>query len=447
MMSRKNTSYGLLIIVGILLQLSLKVDAQNSAKDDLYALFDKVRNHNKEKQDQLFRDVSESTQREEAEFILGILDDLRQVDISELDQSARINFEVFKYEQQNDYDVIKLRMYLIPFNAEGGFYNQLSYSIRDHYSDLDAYKKYNEKVQAYPGFFRQNVELMREGMATGIVAPKITAANYEVLIKPFIEPAIDENIFFKPYKTEPSNLPADSFSLLKEEMKRIIKDSILPLYTNFDKFMKEEYLPICRDKVGISEIPGGKEIYQQRIAYFTSLDMSPEAVFEKGQSEVKRIRGEMEAIIKKVGFEGSYAEFLDFLRSDPQFYAKTPKELLMNASYIAKRIDGLLPQYFNILPSLPYGVQPVPEAIAPNYTGGRYSGGSWESHRSGNYWVNTYKLESRPLYVLPALTLHEAVPGHHLQIALSQELKGLPDFRNHTYISAFGEGWGLYSEY
>jgi len=175
--------------------------------------------------------------------------------------------------------------------------------------------------------------------------------------------------------------------------------------------------------------------------------MTPDEVFAKGESEVARIKSEMLNVIAASGFKGNFADFIAFLRKDPQFYAKTPRELLYRATWLAKKMEGKLPQYFNTLPRMPFTVEEVPAAIAPNYTGGRYSEGSYETGKAGAYWVNTYKLESRPLYVLPSLTLHEAVPGHHLQIMLSRELKNVPKFRENLYISAFGEGWGLYSEY
>lgn len=413
----------------------------------LYGIFEKVRKHSLEKRDNFFADVSETARQKESIFLGEILDELNGIDVSTLSQTDRINFEVFKYEQLNQYDLIRYRAYLIPFNAEVGFYNQLSYSIPDGYSSIKEYQKYNDRLKAYPTFFRENINLMKKGIETGIVAPKVTAESYLVLSEPFQKEAINENILFRPYLKIPEDIPADTFDLLKSEITRIISDSILPLYQSFHEFMSNEYLPASYEEVGISRIPGGKALYEQRIAYFTSLNMSPDEVFNRGQEEVKRIREEMEEIIRQVGFKGNFSEFLDFLRTDPQFYVTEPKDLLMHASFIAKKIDGLLPRYFNKLPRLSYGVQPVPEAIAPNYTGGRYSGGSWENHQAGNYWVNTYKLESRPLYILPALTLHEAVPGHHLQISLAQEMDTLPSFRTHTYISAFGEGWALYTEW
>ena len=419
---------------------------QQAHSHSLYKIFEKLENHQKENKS-LFPDVSELAQKKEQKFLSSILSDLKSINIEALSVHDRINFEVFKYDVQNKHDVIEHQMYLIPFNAEGGFYNRMSYSIKNSFNSIESAKKYNEKLKAYPAYFRNNIQLMKMGMERGFLAPKIIASNYQILIEPFVETGLEENIFFKPYRQLTSGVDEIEFNALRTEAAHFIQNSLIPLYRDFNQFMQDSYLPACPEEVGISKVPGGLSLYQQRIKYFTSLDMTPDEVFERGQSEVKRIRAEMEEIIKQVGFEGDFNAFLNFLRTDSQFYARTPRELLMHASFISKRIDGLLPQYFNKLPRQPYGVQPVPEAIAPNYTGGRYSGGSFADHEAGNYWVNTYKLESRPLYVLPSLTLHEAVPGHHLQIALSQELENLPKFRNHTYISAFGEGWALYTEW
>jgi uncharacterized protein (DUF885 family) len=210
--------------------------------------------------------------------------------------------------------------------------------------------------------------------------------------------------------------------------------------------MMKEYIPNARTTIGAAELPNGREYYAQRLRHFTTLDMSVDDVHQLGLSEVRRIRSEMMEIIKQVEFAGDFAAFLKFLRTDPQFYAKTPEELLKEACYITKRMDGKLPSLFKTLPRLPYSVQAVPAHLAPKYTGGRYVGPALGSTEPGYYWVNTYALENRPLYVLEALTLHEAVPGHHLQTALARELEGLPNFRRFLYLSAFGEGWGLYSE-
>ena len=226
-----------------------------------------------------------------------------------------------------------------------------------------------------------------------------------------------------------------------------IRDTVIPAYRSFLDFMVEEYIPACRSTLGASELPNGRDYYAYLVRHHTTLDITPAEVHEIGLAEVARIRGEMTAIIDELGFEGDFAEFLEFLRTDSQFFVETPEELLKEASYIAKKMDGQLPRFFKTLPRLPYGVEPVPAHIAPKYTAGRYVGAPLGSTKPGYYWVNTYALESRPLWALPALTLHEAVPGHHLQNALRQELEDLPNFRRFSGVNAYGEGWGLYSEW
>ncbi|HFA50778.1 MAG TPA: DUF885 domain-containing protein, partial [Bacteroidetes bacterium] len=250
-----------------------------------------------------------------------------------------------------------------------------------------------------------------------------------------------------PFINLPKNIPADIQQKLKKEAQTAIAEYVVPAYKKFSSFWKKEYIPNAQKEIGVSARPNGREYYENRVKFFTTLNRTPEEVYETGKKEVARIKKEMEAIIKETGFDGSFADFLHFLRTDEQFYAKTPEEILKEASYLAKKIDGQLPLYFRKLPRNSYGVQPVPAAIAPTYTSGRYSPGSLANGRAGNYWVNTTKLSSRPLYALPSLTLHEAVPGHHLQISLAQEMDDMPDFRRNTYLSAYGEGWALYCEY
>jgi len=232
-----------------------------------------------------------------------------------------------------------------------------------------------------------------------------------------------------------------------EDGEKAVMNGAVVGYQRFLDFMLKEYIPKARTTLGASDLPNGVEYYDQRIKYFTTLPLSVDEIHEKGLKEVDRIKAEMLEIINTVDFNGSFEEFLNFLRTDPMFYAKTPDELLKEAAYISKKMDSKLPSLFKKLPRLTYGVEPVPAELAPKYTSGRYVSAPIGGTQPGYYWVNTYKLENRPLYVLEALSLHEAVPGHHLQGALSQELIGLPAFRNEIYISAFGEGWGLYSEW
>ena len=218
-------------------------------------------------------------------------------------------------------------------------------------------------------------------------------------------------------------------------------------YEELLRFMQEEYAPNVRAAAGIATLPQGTQIYRAAVAQHTTQpDLTPERIHEIGQEEVARIRREMQAVIEETGFEGTFAEFLEFLRKDPRFYAETPKDLLAEAAVLSKQLDAILPRFFGKLPRLPYGLSPVPAEIAPGYTTARYAGGDAASGRAGTYLVNTYRLDQRPLYELPALTAHEAVPGHHLQISLAQELRDVPDFRRNYYATAFGEGWALYAE-
>ncbi len=420
--------------------------AQDDPADRLYDLFDKHDEYHDLRNEKPFPDVLPDQQRQYSVYLSQTLEALSELPFDKLERRNQINHQVFKYIYENRLAEIDLEMYLIPFNAEGGFYNRLTGNPA-YFANKEDYEEYGEKLTALPQFLRDNIQLMRLGMEKGIVSPRLIAENYKVLTKPYMEMDIDSHLLFRPYLAKPDFYEQEDWNEIRDHAFRWIKDSILTSYQYLDSFMARVYLPAARSGIGIYEVTRGKEWYEQRIAYYTSLDLSPEDVFTTGQKEVERIRKEMQEIIESLAFQGSFEDFVEFLRTDDQFYAKTPRDLLKEASYFAKRIDGILPKYFNRLPTLPYGVEPVPAAIAPNYTGGRYSGGSWENNRAGSYWVNTYKLSSRPLYVLPSLTLHEAVPGHHLQISLAKELDSLPRFRNQQYISAFGEGWALYTEW
>jgi len=255
-----------------------------------------------------------------------------------------------------------------------------------------------------------------------------------------------EHPLFAPFKTFPDTISEADQSRLKALGEAALVSTVIPSYRDLSKFMETEYASAARVTAGLGSSEAEREYYLALTRFFTTLDINPDEIHELGLSEVARIRGEMDSVIVESGFEGSFAEFLNFLRTDPQFYAKTREELLMRASYIAKQLDGKMPEYFATLPRLTYGVIPVPEALEKNYTTGRYFSGDAERGQAGNYVVNTYNLPNRPLYNLPALTAHEGVPGHHTQISLAQELQNLPKFRRSIYPTAFGEGWGLYAE-
>jgi uncharacterized protein (DUF885 family) len=254
-------------------------------------------------------------------------------------------------------------------------------------------------------------------------------------------------MFFAPLRTLPPGLPAEEQARLRAEALAAIEQHAMPAYHALLAFLRDEYLAAPRESVGISEVPGGRDYYRALVRYHTTRDVTPEQVHQVGLAEVARIRAEMDAVIAETGFDGSFAEFLHYLRTDPKFYAQSEDELLKHAAWLAKRADDAMPRFFRHLPRLPYGVRPVPASMAPNYTTGRYWPGSLEGGVAGGYMVNTYALDQRPLYELPSLTVHEAVPGHHHQFAIAQELENVPDFRRDGYITAYGEGWGLYTEF
>jgi uncharacterized protein (DUF885 family) len=307
---------------------------------------------------------------------------------------------------------------------------------------------YLKRLDSLPQRIDYNINLLRASIKEGMAQPRAVFSNYDYTYNKHIVLYSTESEFYKPFL----NLPVSLSNRLKDSIVKVAKKSVqknaIDQYKKIKSFFENEYFPNTRKGLGISTIPNGKEFYQNRINYFTTSNQySAEDIHQIGLKEVARIKAEMKKIIDDLEFKGSFAEFFKFLRTDEQFYPKTDDELLTFARDISKRIDAELPKFFKTLPRKPYGVVPVPADLAPNYTGGRYSGSNSET-TAGFYWVNTYNLPSRTLYTIPALTAHEAVPGHHLQISLNNELpETIPSFRRKLYISAYGEGWGLYSEY
>jgi uncharacterized protein (DUF885 family) len=287
---------------------------------------------------------------------------------------------------------------------------------------------------------------MRRGVAEGITQPRVVLGGRDAPVKAQLVEKPQDSPFFQPFVELPEAVAGGDRAQLLATAEQVIGTDVIPAYQRLYRFLHEEYLPGARETLGATALPGGERFYQAQIRQYATVDMSPREIHDIGLGEVARIRAEMQEIIEGLGFEGDFAAFLDFLRTDPQFYARTPRELLAHASYYAKKIDGRLPMLFGHLPRQPYGVAPVPDAIASFYTAGRYVPAPLDAPRGGYYWVNTHALESRPLYAIPALTLHEGAPGHHTQGALAQEQTGQPPFRRYDYISAYGEGWGLYAE-
>lgn len=382
---------------------------------------------------------SDSIRSAKRTFYTTMIGKLNAVDKAGLSEDDIINRDLLLLEMENELNDINFENYLLPLNSEGGFLAGIVYDIQYATIKSDEDKKaYIDKLQNLPHYLSQQKGVLKIGIQKNKTSPKVITQRCIDFLKPYFSLPEDDNVFVYPGSGNDSLLAV---------AKIIVKDKIVPAYLDFYNFLENEYLPASTVAPGISGLAGGKSFYENKTKYFTTLDMTPDEVFNTGMKEVDRIKKEMMDVMKESGFRGTFESFLEFLRKDPQFYAKTPKELLYRATWLSKKIEGKLPQYFNTLPRMPFTVEEVPASIAPNYTGGRYSEGSYATGKPGAYWVNTYKLESRPLYVLPALTLHEAVPGHHLQIMLSRELKNVPRFRENLYISAFGEGWGLYSEF
>lgn len=376
-----------------------------------------------------------------------LLAELDAIDRDKLSEENRINLTILRGQVQNSVDEYVFNAHYMPLTSEYGFHSSLSFMISSSdYTKPQDYQLYLAKLQQIPRYFSQNIGWMRKGLEVGLTQPKAVLEGYQDSITAYIVDDATQSEFYKPFLNNTAGVSDSEFAALQKQAQTIITEQVIPAYQGYLTFFNNEYQPGARKDIGISSTPNGKAFYENRAKYYTTTDMTPKEIHELGLQEVARIRAEMEKIIEKVGFEGSFADFVHFLRTDPQFYAKTPKDLLKEASYIAKKMDAQLPKLFHTLPRMPYGVAPVPESIAPKYTTGRYSG-SRRDDQAGYYWVNTYALDKRPLYVLEALTLHEAVPGHHLQISLNAELESLPSYRRNAYLSAFGEGWGLYSEF
>ena len=310
-------------------------------------------------------------------------------------------------------------------------------------------KSYLNKLNALPEFVDQHFINLRVGLEKGVSQPLVIFRGYESTYEDHIVSSYDQSYYYEPFKKLPKGLTENQKDSVLVAAKLAIETQVIPQFIRIKDFFESVYLPNTRTTLGVSEIPNGLDYYQNRIDFYTtSTEYTAESIHQIGLSEVSRIRTQMEQVIENLEFKGSFEDFLTFLRTDKQFYATTPKELLMIARDMAKRVDAQLPRFFKTLPRKPYGVAPVPDAIAPKYTGGRYVGTDAQSTEPGYYWVNTYNLPSRTLYTLPALTVHEAVPGHHLQGSLNAELgESIPQFRRDLYLSAYGEGWGLYSEF
>ncbi|MCD2257835.1 DUF885 domain-containing protein [Psychroserpens luteolus] len=384
----------------------------------------------------------------EARFAKTKLQELSHIKLDDLNETEQISAELLRFILEDRINYFEFEQYLNPLLSDTGFHSNLTYNVR-YLNNYEQVIDYLNKLKAIPEFVSQNLVNLREGLEKGVSQPLVIFKGYESTYNDHIVDNYQDSYYYSPFKNLPPDLTQSQKDSVLNVAKDVIQTKVTPEFKRIKAFFEAEYFPNTRTTIGVSETPNGKAYYQDRINFYTtSTQYTADDIHQIGLKEVARIKAEMEQIISELNFEGSFEDFFQFLRTDDQFYAKTPNELLTIARDMAKRADEQLPRFFKTLPRKPYGVAPVPDAIAPKYTSGRYVGTSKESSEPGYYWVNTYDLPSRTLYTLPALTVHEAVPGHHLQGSLNNELgDSIPQFRKDLYLSAYGEGWGLYSEY
>ena len=381
-----------------------------------------------------------------AAAVEALRDRLLDIPVERLSPTDRVHRDIFQAALDERIGEARFGGHLLPINADSGFHIGMARLPQSTPLATTAdYDAYITLLRDIPRWFGEHIELMRLGMERGMTVPRVVLEGYEVTIASHVVEAPEASVFFAPFAAFPERIPATDRERLAAEGAEAVLAGPVAAYRAFLDFFVNEYRPGARATIGASDLPDGRSYYAFLIGKFTTMDQTADEVHQVGLGEVTRIRAEMETAMREAGWTGSFADFLEFLRTDPQFYVDTPEALLREAMWISKRMDGALPRLFRLLPRQPYTVEPVPDAIAPKYTGGRYVGAPLDSTQPGRYWVNTYALESRPLYTLEALSLHEAVPGHHLQIALAKELD-LPEFRRHYGIGAYSEGWGLYSE-
>jgi len=391
-------------------------------------------------------DHTEERYQADYDFYGTLLEKINGITVVKLTSEDRISLKLLKFLVEDHRANFEFQTHLNPLLSDSGFHNSLVYRVRPLTSKKQSIA-YLKMLQAITIFVDQNLILLKKGLESGVSQPLIIFDGYESSYDKHITETVENNFYFSPFKNLPDQFSSEEKDSLLSVAHATIQKDVIPSFQKIKTFFETEYYPQTRKAIGVSQTPNGSAFYKDRIAYYTTLDMTAEEVHQLGLKEVAKIKNAMEAIITEVEFQGSFEDFFAFLRSDKQFYAQSGDELLMRARDIAKRLDEQLPKFFKTLPRTPYGVAAVPDAIAPKYTGGRYIPTHPNSTNPGYYWVNTYNLPSRPLYVLPALTAHEAVPGHHLQMALNSELSTeIPSFRRSLYLSAYGEGWGLYTE-
>ncbi|MDP6443211.1 MAG: DUF885 domain-containing protein, partial [Pirellulaceae bacterium] len=370
-----------------------------------------------------------------------------RIDRGQLTRTQQINYDIFARLLRDEIAEYRFKSYLTPLTNRWGFHIEFpELPKRLPLKNALDYERYIARLRDYGRYTDEHIVVLRKGLNQGRSLPSVTLEGFEQTIEPHVVEDPTESLLYTPFKSFPAVVSADDRARLESAGRRAIAEQVVPGYRRFLKFMRDEYLPGARGSLGASALPNGRDFYRHRVRKYTTLDVTPEEVHATGLAEVKRIRGEMREIIRKVEFDGDLAAFVKHLRTSPQFYPKTADQLQKEIAFVLKKMDGELPSLFKTLPRTPYGIRVVPDYIAPRTTAAYYTMPSGDGTKAGFYYINTYNLKSRPLYQVEALSLHEAVPGHHLQLALQQELTELPPFRRFAGFTAFVEGWALYAE-
>lgn len=375
-----------------------------------------------------------------------VLAQMAKIDRGALSPADQLNYDLFKKDYQDSLEGYKFHGFLLRLNQRGGIQttDELADSLR--FETLKDYEDWIARMRSFPALMDQTMALMRQGMKERIVHPKVIMRRIPAQIDKQIVSDPTQSGFYRPFRHFSREISAADQQRLQQEARQAVEQQIVPAFKKFKEFFSSEYLPACFDQVGIWQMPNGGEHYAFLARRFTTTDATPEEIHQIGLKEVARIRADMDKIIQTSGFKGSRQEFFKFLRTDPQFYYKTPDELFEAYKALAKTVDPNLVKVFRTLPREPYGVEAIPAVAAPDTTAAYYRPGAADGSRAGTYFVNLYKPETRPKWEMTVLTLHESVPGHHLQIARAHELGEQPMFRRFGEYTAFVEGWGLYAE-
>lgn len=385
------------------------------------------------------QDVRPAAQAKRLAYLQQVRAELDAIKPARLSPASAVDYQVYRFDIENRIGSLRFRDYEMPANSDSSFWSSLGYTARGQFKTETDYRNWLNQLHEIPAYFAEQIANMRAGAARGFTPPRVTLAGRDLSVAQVADAkSVEDTFLYVPFKTMPSAIPAAVQLAMRQEARKAIEEEALPAYRALLSFLRDDYIPHARTSLAAEALPDGKAWYAAQIKAYATLDVTPDQIHQTGLAEVAKIHAEMLDVMKQTGFQGDLPAFLQYLRSDPRFYAKTPQELLDRAAWIAKLVDGKVGLFIGRLPRRRFAIVPVPADIAPFYTAGR--GGP------GQYLVNTYDLPSRPLYQLPALTLHESAPGHAFQMPLAQENKAAAKFRQTIYISAYGEGWALYCE-